>query len=144
MQIPDQLPGLKWLTIGWGLYSVVWITLEGSVPGVVLIGGWSTAVILGRAGQRWLAGRQVSRAGWLVMTAVAGLLFGIGCGVLTLLGMVIKTGLHAHGPEFSPAQIEWVWAQLPLWTAVGLLTGLGVGLVSLGLARGHGRDLGGD
>lgn len=134
MQIPARLPGLKWLTIGWGLYAAVWITLEGSLAGVVVMGGWSTAVILARAAQRWLGGRQFSRGGGLALTAVAGLCFGGGSGLLALVGMGLKTGLHAHGPEFSPAELEWVWAQLPLWAAVGLLAGLGLGLVMVGLA----------
>jgi hypothetical protein len=64
-------------------------------------------------------------------TAVTGFLFGLGCGLMTLLLMVLKTGLHGHGPEFSPAEINWVWGQIPLWGLVGLLGGLGLGMITV-------------
>ena len=57
---------------------------------------------------------------------------GLGFGLLTLLIMAVKTGLHGHGPEFSPAEISWVIDQIPLWSLVGLLAGLGVGIVAIG------------
>jgi hypothetical protein len=46
--------------------------------------------------------------------------------------MAVKTGLHAHGPEFTPAEINWVLQQTPIWTAAGLLAGLGLGQIVKG------------
>jgi hypothetical protein len=94
-----------------------------------------TAVLLLQIAQKWFGGRAVSARVWLGGTAVFGLCWGLGSSMMTLLLMVLKTGLHAHGPEFTPAEIGWVLAQIPLWTAVGLLIGLGVGLVIWGIAR---------
>ena len=79
--------------------------------------------------QRFMGGRSLSVWRGLVGTAVVGLLVGFSSGVLILLFMVVKTGLHAHGPEFTPSEINWVIQQLPLWSLIGLLAGLGVGFL---------------
>jgi NhaP-type Na+/H+ or K+/H+ antiporter len=54
----------------------------------------------------------------------------LGSSLLTLVFMAIKTGLHAHGPEFTLQEIQWVSQQTPLWAAVGLLIGLGLGMLT--------------
>ena len=63
--------------------------------------------------------------------ALWGLAMGAGTVLMSLFLMAIKTGLHAHGPEFSPAEITAVWQLLPLWSLVGVLAGLGAGLLLL-------------
>ena len=63
------------------------------------------------------------------VTAVFGALLGLGSALFTLLFMAVKTGLHAHGPEFTAEEVNWVVQQIPLWTVVGLLGGLGLGLL---------------
>lgn len=135
MQIPAKLPGLKLLTIVWAVYGVVWIAPEGVLWQAVLLGGLTTAVLLGYLLQKVAGGRLVAGGWWLGGTAVTGALFGFLTGLLTLFFMALKTGLHAHGPEFTPAEVTWVLAQMPLWTAVGLLSGAGLGMVSLGVSR---------
>lgn len=134
MQIPAKLPGLKWLTIGWVMYGVVWIAPEGVLWQAVLLGGLTTSVLLAYLAQKVAGGRLVAWGWWLGGTAVTGALFGFLTGLLTLFFMALKTGLHAHGPEFTPSEINWVITQIPLWTAVGLLTGAGLGLVGMGVA----------
>jgi NhaP-type Na+/H+ or K+/H+ antiporter len=54
---------------------------------------------------------------------------GLGSALLILFLMALKTGLHAHGPEFSAIEVSWVLQQIPLWAAAGLAGGLGVGLL---------------
>jgi hypothetical protein len=134
MQIPAKLPGLKILTIAWAVYGIVWISPEGVVWQAVVLAGLTTAVLLGHLAQKVVGGRLVDRGWWLVGTAVTGALFGLLTGWLTLFFMALKTGLHAHGPEFTPTEINWVVAQIPLWTAVGLLGGAGLGLVGMGVS----------
>ena len=129
MQIPHKLPGLKWLTAVVGVYGVIWIGLEGGLWRSVLLAVGVTAVSLLYLLQKYLGGRNLSAGKWLGVTAVSGLLFGLGSGLLTLLLMAVKTGLHGHGPEFSLAELEWVARQIPLWTAAGLLAGLGLGMI---------------
>jgi hypothetical protein len=130
VSFPTNIPGLKWITVVYALFVFFWMSLEGSLVGVILMGVGTTAVSLAYLIQHFLGGREFSVRQWLGITAVLGLIFGLSSGGLTLLFMVIKTGLHAHGPEFTPPEITWLMQQIPLWTAVGLLAGLGLGMVT--------------
>jgi hypothetical protein len=130
--VPPKIPGLKLLLIVWGVYTAVWISLEGALWRVVLMGAATTILTLGYLVQRYFGGKTVSRHVGLLLTAVSGLALGGGSGLLSLIFMAVKTGLHTHGPEFSRAEISWVLGNLPLWTAVGLLVGLGLGLIWIG------------
>lgn len=130
MKIPHKIPGLRWMTVLLGIYSAVWISLEGDVSQTVLLGVWVTAVFLLTLLQNRWGGQEMSVGRWWRKTAVLGLLFGSGSALLTLFLMALKTGLHAHGPEFTLAEITWVAQQLPFWSLAGLLTGLAVGLLS--------------
>ena len=50
-----------------------------------------------------------------------------------LLLMAVKTGLHAHGPEYSAAQMAAVVGQWPFWVGAGVLAGMGLGMLALAL-----------
>lgn len=132
MIFPEKIPGLKLLLVVWAVYSAVWISLEGALVQVVVMGTATAVLLLGHGWQRWLGGKTVKRGLGLLVTAVSGGLLGAGSALLALVFMAVKTGLHAHGPEFTQAEIAWVWNVLPLWTAVWLLVGLGVGLIWAG------------
>ena len=132
MQIPRKIPGLKPVLVLFAVYTAVWIALEGELWRVVVMGVGSTAVSLGYGWQKWLGGRLVDGWKWWGVTAVTGLLFGVGSGLLSLVFMAVKTGLHAHGPEFTPAEINWVLQQIPTWAVAGLLAGLGLALLTKG------------
>ena len=90
----------------------------------------TTLVCLGHLVQRYWGGRTLSTKHWVGLTAVLGLLAGILSIGMVLVFMAVKTGLHAHGPEFTPAEINWVIQQWTLWGTVGLLVGTAVGLLS--------------
>ena len=47
--------------------------------------------------------------------------------------MAVKTGLHAHGPEYSAAQMAAVVGQWPFWVGAGVLAGMGLGMLALAL-----------
>lgn len=136
MQIPDQIPGLKWLILLWAISAVVWSALEGDFQQVLF---FSLLTML--TGQAYLLGRLL---GGRYFTAVRGLLimalWGLACGVaavfLTFFLMAVKTGLHAHGPEFTSAELSRLWRLLPLWGLAGLLSGLGLGLLLVARTRG--------
>ncbi|WP_374689054.1 hypothetical protein [Promineifilum sp.] len=122
-----------------GLYAAVWLALEGAPIRDLLLAAALLALALWRVLSRRLLER-VNGGAWrgarrVGLSAAAGLAFGAGLPLLTLFLMALKTGLHAHGPEYSAAQIAWVWGQLPLWAGAGLLAGVGVGLVGAGLRR---------
>ena len=130
MHIPAKIPGLKFITVLMGIYAAIWISLEGALWRVMLMGVGATAVSLLHLLQKYGGGRVISWPRWLGLTAIIGLLFGLGSSLLTLVFMAIKTGLHAHGPEFTLQEIQWVSQQTPLWAAVGLLIGLGLGMLT--------------
>ena len=135
MRIPARFPLLKVASALLFLYSIVWISLEGRLGQTILLAIGATAVGAGVAWQRFLGGRIISSRSWLLATSLTGLLCGISVGLLTIVFMVVKTGLHGHGPEFTPDEITWVLDQIPLWSAVGLLTGLGAGLLISGIRK---------
>ena len=132
MHIPEKIPHLWPATLLVGLYTAVWSTLEGrlaydlllAVPALALLMAWLIAERLG--------GRTLPRGQGVALAVVAGAAYGVGVVLLTLLLMILKTGLHAHGAEYTAAQIAWVWQQAPLWSAAGALAGLGVGLLVSG------------
>jgi hypothetical protein len=129
MQIPDRVPGLKWLVIFWAVTAVVWSVLEGDFGRVRFFAFLTTLTGLGYLFQRLMAGKAFSVVGGLLTMALWGLALGMGTALITFFLMILKTGLHAHGPEFSMVEIMAVWGQIPLWSLVGVLIGLGLGFL---------------
>jgi len=132
MEIPERIPGLKVATLLLVLYAAAWIALEGSLERVLLLAVGIAGVTLGH-GLQQMGGRTFSPAGWVAFAGFLGVALAVGSTVLVLLLMALKTGLHAHGPEFSTGEIGWVLAQFPWWTAGGVVGGLGMGLITLGV-----------
>lgn len=135
MKIPTKIPGVRWLTAIVGLYSLIWISLEGALWQVILLALGLGLLCAFYVLQRLLGGHRISAGRWMAFCAGLGGAGGLACALLTLALMVIKTGLHGHGPEFTPAEIEWLLRQMPLWSIAGGLAGLGLGM--LGLAYRH-------
>lgn len=135
MTFPKKVPGLKWLTVITAFYGVVWIGLEGNLGRVIVLGTAAAVILVGYLMPRFLGGRTLSITGWLAVIGGGGLLAGLGSGLLTFFFMALKTGLHGHGPEFRPAEIEAVLSMIPLWGTAGLLAGLGVGVLVWGWGR---------
>lgn len=126
--IPRTIPYLRAATLLAALYGIVWLGLEGALWRDLV---W--AVLLAALGLAWGVtriggGRTVSAGAFVALMAGLGLLLGVGTGLMLLFLMSLKTGLHAHGPEYTAAAV-WVWRQLPLWAAVGTSAGVGVGLL---------------
>ena len=135
MRFPARIPLLKIASALLFLYALVWISLEGRLWRATLLAVGVATVGAGFAWQRFLGGREISPRNWLVVAGITGLLCGLTVGLLTIIFIGLKTGLHGHGPEFTPAEISWVLDQIPLWSAVGLLTGLGVGVLISGVRK---------
>ena len=133
MQLPDKLPGLRLLTILLAGYFALWISLEGDLTQTVILAVGSCVLAAAHLIQRWGRGRVLSGWFWLIGMTLTGLLVGVSTIFATLALMAVKTGLHAHGPEFTPSEIAWVWNQLPLWTIIGTLTSLGLASLILGM-----------
>jgi hypothetical protein len=135
MMFPARIPGLRLATVLLVVFALVWIGLEGDVRRVTILGIWMTAVGMLTLLQQWLGGRSLSIASWLGVSIASGLVLGAASVLLTLFLMALKTGLHGHGPEFTPGEIADLWSRLPLWTVAGALLGLGVGLIAAALTR---------
>jgi len=132
MAFPRQIPYLRFLTLLWGAYAAVWLALEGAPGRDLLLAAWGVA-LLALAGAARTVGRRRLSAGQVVALAGAvGLAAGAAVVPAALAAMALKTGLHAHGPEYTAAQIAAVWAQWPLWLIAGGVAGVGLGLVALG------------
>ncbi|MBK9050843.1 MAG: hypothetical protein IPL78_07995 [Chloroflexi bacterium] len=133
MQLPDKLPGLRLLTVLLAGYFALWISLEGDLTQTVILAVGSCVLAAAHLIQRWGRGRVLAGWFWLIGMTLTGLLVGVSTIFATLAFMAVKTGLHAHGPEFTPSEIAWVWNQLPLWTIIGTLTSLGLASLILGM-----------
>jgi hypothetical protein len=135
MRFPQKIPGLSLGTILTAILGLIWISLEGGLIKTLLFAYCLTLVLIGHLVQRYLGGKRMAKWQGLALFAGLGLMIGLGGGLLTFLLMALKTGLHSHGPEFSPDEIEWFIRRVPLWTAVGLISGIGIGFVSAGFLK---------
>lgn len=135
MRFQGQLPLLKIASVLLALYSFLWISLEGELWQVLLLALALLIVGAGIIWRRYLVDHTFSTLSWLLATGFTGLIIGLLIGLLAILLMTVKTGLHGHGPEFTHAEIIWVLNQIPLWSAVGLLLGVGTGIVIAGYRK---------
>jgi hypothetical protein len=138
MRIPPTIPGLRAFTVLVALYAVAWISFEGALGRLLLLAAGISLLVAGHAVRRFLGGRTLSRRKWLLFSAGMGFLLALATGLLALLLAAVKTGLHAHGPEFSAEQLDWLLSRIPLWSVAGALAGLGLGLLAVNY-RGEGK-----
>lgn len=125
----------KWLVLIWALVMVVWMILEGSLALTVFLGLFTSLLILIASIRKWFAERWPNWKYSVLVWGVLGLLLGIGTVLMTLTLMAVKTGIHAHGPEYSTGEITWVIDQILLWAVSGLIAGGGVGLLVKAVSR---------
>jgi hypothetical protein len=132
MQMPERVPGLKVLAILVAIYSVLWISLEGKMWQVLVLSLGLMILLAGTLYQKRIAGRTLPVGRWLLLCAVAGLALGLLFGPLTILLMAVKTGLHGHGPEFTPGEINRIINRIPLFMILGALIVTGLGALLAG------------
>lgn len=119
--------GLRWLAFLLGLALMLWLPIEdtneyGAVFFALAAAAWVVAYRLA------LSPGQAPPPAW--MFTLAGLLAGLAITPLALFFMAFKSGLHGHGlPDYTPAQVTSVLQRTPVWTAAGLLIGLGAALL---------------
>jgi hypothetical protein len=135
MRIPPRFPGLRLATLVLVAGSVVWIALEGNFARDLASGAALTVLLLAHLAERTLGGIVLSPIRWFLVLALLGLATGLGSALLTLGLMILKTGLHAHGPEFTAREVAWLVGNLPAWAGGGLLAGAGLALITLALLR---------
>lgn len=135
MSIPVHFPGLRLATLLFIASALMWIALEGSLARALLLASAATLILLAHTLQWLLGGAELAPARWLLLLVLSGLVAGVSVPLLTLVLMVLKTGLHAHGPEFTAAEFAWVSGNLFTWAGGGLLAGAGLALITLALRR---------
>lgn len=135
MNFPKTLPGFRLLIAATAIYAVVWIATEGALYRVLAMSCLLSLTLTGLVYRRYLGGRLYSGGSYVLLVAGIGLILGLMVGLMAPALMVIKTGLHSHGPEFTLDQFSWVFRQIPLWMLAGSIAGAGVGLVSLNRAK---------
>jgi hypothetical protein len=135
MQIPSRLPGLRLATLILVAAASIWIAPEGNLALDLALSAAAILVLLAHLVERGAGGRRLAPLRWLLLLAALGVVAGVGIAVLALLLMVVKTGLHAHGPEYTAAELAWVVESIPLWAVAGLLAGAGLALVTLAVTR---------
>jgi hypothetical protein len=135
MHVPARIPGLRAANLLLLAAFLVWIALEGDLVQLLALSLALTLLLLAHSARRWPGGRTLSPVRWLAALSLYGLVAGLGSGLVALLLMAVKTGLHDHGPEFTASEIGWVAGNLPVWAAAGLLGGAGLGLLALALQR---------
>lgn len=135
MPILDRSRILSALSVAWVVYAIVWMMREGELRQVVLFGVWTAFMLLAFLYRRVFGESPPAGRTAVFVSAVWGSLLGFGSILATLILMAVKTGLHAHGPEFSPDEIAWLMRQAPLWTLAGLLAGTGLGLLRFALTQ---------
>lgn len=127
MDIPPPLPALRLLTILMAAYFFIWIPQEGNLASTLALATGLALLSWGhwlqRRRRRWLTLWQ-----WALLLAAGGAYVGLAAAAGGLALMAVKTGLHAHGPEFTPAEIVWVIQRAPWWGGAGCLAGFGLGL----------------
>ncbi len=135
MTFPRQIPYLRLLVLLWGAYAAVWLALEGAPGRELLLAAWTVGLAALAGTARAVGERRLSAGQVVALTGVVGLVAGAAVVPATLVAMALKTGLHAHGPEYTAAQLAAVWAQWPLWLVAGGVAGVGLGLLLVGLRR---------
>lgn len=135
--IPFKQTSLAWALIFTFLVILGWMAFEGLLVFVVGVGVLLTVVWVAVGVSRFKSAvvKHVSSR-WRdlilwppVLGAVAGGLMGLLAPLVIVALMVFKTGIHSHGPEFAPHEIEWVLGQFLRWGGLGVLFGFGVGLL---------------
>lgn len=132
MKIPLTIPYFR-LVLGLTLaYGFLWMALEGELWRDLVLAAAVTLLVTGYAMTRISGGRTLSVRRFVIVAVAAGLVAGVALPLVTLFLMALKMGIHAHGPEYATREIVWVWRQLSLWSIVGGLVGLGLGLLVAG------------
>jgi hypothetical protein len=123
----------------YALALVLWFGTEDRSPGYVTTLGACGAALTAAHATRDAWGRSLRAATSgrrLAWRGFGGLLAGLLAGPLIGSLMVVKISLHGHNtPDFTLEELVGSLARAPVWTAAGLLAGLGIGLLDIAFHR---------
>jgi hypothetical protein len=135
MKIPSRIPYFKTAHGATAILAFIWMALEGDLRWDLFLALALVLLTLGHLAMRYLGGRTMTAGRFVALAAAAGIAGGFGAVLLTLFLMILKTGIHAHGPEYTSQDITWVWSQMPIWGVAGGLVGLGLALLVIAAGR---------
>lgn len=117
----------RWLSLGTGLLVLAWLPLEDSSEAWVLaLASLITGLLA--AGMFLKLSHEHRPPGWFL--PILGVLAGSLVGILAVLLMAIKTGLHGHPvADYTPDQIQNTLSSTALWMIIGGLVGSGIELL---------------
>jgi hypothetical protein len=125
---PPRPLWLRWSGILLGVGFFIWLPFEDQTTQVVTFLAIAISIWSAIAFFYFPYLRSWPRIRRYVAT---GLLAGIAVTPITLLLIIVKTGLHAHPtPDFTNQQILLSLQRMPIWIISGILTGFGIGLIS--------------
>lgn len=132
---PRSKRGARLINTVYFLLLLVWMPIEGNLLMVTIFGG-ATALWLTFHLISYLTRWQTAIASFnLLIWGGIGLINGLMLPPIILMLMGLKTGLHAHGPEFTPVEIAYILSRFVPWGGLGLLGGLGWGMMRQGWRR---------
>jgi len=109
-----------------GVVFLFWLPFEDSQILIPVLLAFATSLL-------WVvrisSARPLNTYKDLIWQIWIGILAGLAVAPLAVFIIFFKNGLHNHGvPDFSPAQLIFIFRRTPLWGGVGLLIGLGSGI----------------
>lgn len=124
---------LRWFWVVTGLTLAIWIAIEDRSLMLVAIEAALVSTGLGATGAARILARLKPggwrRAAWL---AGIGALTGTAWGPMALLLIAIKTSLHTHPiSDFTESDVMAILNRIPIWTVIGAMLGLGIGVLAL-------------
>lgn len=125
------LRALRLLWFVTGVIWFVWLGYEDRNLTLVSILAALLAVLVGfTVWGRMAKGKCDQGRSSLACVVFVGVISGAVTSPLAASLMVFKVGLHSHpSPDFSTSQIQAVLGRTPVWTLVGALLGLALGLI---------------
>ncbi|MEM7802039.1 MAG: hypothetical protein AAF633_22790 [Chloroflexota bacterium] len=132
MTLSQVLPSKFAVFLTYCILFLAWLPPEGNIVLVVGFGWITSSIVVIRLLRRWLEPIDFQLRGWVLLWGGGGLAVGAVVPWIILALMALKTGVHAHGPEYTPAEINWVAQQWPFWLSLGGGIGLGYGLLTAG------------
>ena len=134
----SRATNLAWPMIITFLVIMVWMPFEGifwyvTSVGILLTGLW--VWVLHQRYKEFVLSRFISPSAAVVYWALTGGMAGLIAPAAILGLMVLKTGVHAHGAEYTPLEILWVANQFWRWLIFGGILGLGIGLIQSAMTK---------